>query len=178
MDISKLSDKQFALLWDKLAKKIKEDPIKNFIRAKGFMNFTPSPAQTVFLKIIFNQELDYTTIHDIYMEEVTDDEKFGLDTVQMTEVDLFKFMTGREYSKHIEVTKDVIVNMINLVIGRRGGKTTISAMLAIYCAIINNWKQFLQKTPFATVLVLSHSREFSDEKQVISPFILIVFDIF
>lgn len=162
MDLSKLSNTEFVQLWQTLAKKIKEDPIKNFIRAKGFMNFTPSPAQTVFLKIIFQQELDPITRHGIYME-VSNNGNFDLETKEMTEVEIFKFMTGRDYYKHKEISQQTIINMIDLIIGRRGGKTTLVAILAIYCAVINNWKPFLQKTPFASVLILSHSKEFSDE---------------
>lgn len=162
-DISKLSDKQFAAVWSKLIVKIKEDPIKNFIRAAGFMNFSPTPAQTVALKIIFGQELDPFTTHRIYQEEFTEDGKMDLVIEEMTEIQLFRFMTGRDYNSVAKDDSEVIINMIDLVVGRRGGKTTLSAMLAIYCAIATNWKQYLQKTPFATVLILSHSREFSDE---------------
>lgn len=161
-DISKLTDKQFAALWSKLIVKIKQDPIKNFIRAAGFMNFSPTPAQTVALKIIFGQDLDPFTEHNIYMETEVDG-KVDLEIVQMTETQLFKFMTGRTYNSVVAQDQKVVINMIDLVVGRRGGKTTLSAMLAIYCAISTNWKTFLQKTPFATVLILSHSREFSDE---------------
>lgn len=161
-DLSKLNDKQFAALWSKLITKIKEDPIKNFIRAAGFMNFSPTPAQTVALKIIFGQELDPFTEHKVYMETEIDG-KFDLEYEEMTETQIFKMMTGRDYTSVAKVSEKVIINMIDLVVGRRGGKTTLSAMLAIYCAVSNNWKPYLQKTPSAHVLILSHSREFSDE---------------
>jgi len=162
MDISKLNSKQFAQLWAGLIEKIKKDPIKYFIKAPGFMNFTPSPAQTVFLKIIFNQKLDNSVLHNIYVEVFGDDGEMDLEYREMTESQIFTYMTGKRYSD-LDLNDDDIINMIDLIIGRRGGKTTLSAMLAIYCAVSTNWKPFLKKTPSAHVLVLSHSRDFSDE---------------
>ena len=163
MDFTKLSDADFAKVWREIVAKIQEDPIKNFIVAKGFMDFTPTPAQTVALKIIFNKDLDPETEHKIYREVKTEAGRFDLLVDVMTEYELYKFMTGKDYEPNTEATDDIRFNMINLIIGRRGGKTTLSAMLAIYCAISTNWKPYLKKTPFATVLVLSHTREFSDE---------------
>lgn len=162
MDFSKLSNADFAKVWEGLISKIKEDPIKNFIKAPGFMNFTPTPAQTVFLKIVFNQSLDYFEKHTIWVEVVDEEGEFDLEMQRMTEVEIFRYMTGKEY-RDLVVTEEDIINMIDLIIGRRGGKTTLSAMLAIYCAVTTNWKPFLKKTPSAHVLVLSHSRDFSDE---------------
>jgi len=163
MEIDKLNNKQFAQLYDGVVKKILQDPIKNFIKAKGFMNFSPTPAQGVALKIIFDQELDAFTKYKVYQEHFTDDGKMDLHYVEMSETELYRHMTGRRYYYNKEQPDAVKKNMINLVVGRRGGKTTLSAMLAIYCAISTNWKTYLSKTPFATVLILSHSREFSDE---------------
>ena len=162
MDLTKLTDKQFAPLWMKLVEKIQEDPIENFIRARGFMNFTPTPAQIVFLKTVFNKKLDDKEQYLVWTETTNGLEEIDLEKKPMTEVDLYRHMTGRDYDAN-KVDEGDITNMINLIIGRRGGKTTLSAMLAIYCAIIRNWKPYLKKTPFATVLVLSHTREFSDE---------------
>lgn len=159
MNLNNLTDRQFAIMWQKMVEKIKEDPINNFIKAKGFIDFTPTPAQIVFLKIVFNKELDYFTKHKVYNEILDSESKFDLIYEEMTEVEIYKYLTGREY----KLNDDTIINMIDLIIGRRGGKTTISAMLAIYCAVINDWSMFLRKTPFATVLILSHSKEFSDE---------------
>ncbi len=162
MDLNKLSEAQFAKVWRELVKKIKEDPIQNFIKASGFMDFTPTPAQTVALKIIFNKQLDPIVKHKIWMEKIDENDVMDLFYVEMTETELYHFMTNRVYDPKC-VEEAQVFNMIDLVIGRRGGKTTLSAMLAIYCAISTNWKPFLRKTPFATVLVLSHTREFSDE---------------
>lgn len=161
MNIDKLSNAQLAQLWNGISEKIQEDPIQNFIKAPGFMNFTPSPAQVVFLKTIFGQTLDPSTLRNVYTEVVDDNDNFDLEFKHMTEPAIFEMLTGKPYGD--VVSESQVLNMIDLVIGRRGGKTTLSAMLAIYCAIINDWKPYLHKTPFATVLILSHSREFSDE---------------
>lgn len=157
--IAGLSNKEFAEEFDWLRQEIEKDPMANFIEHPLFMNFRPTPAQRVALKTIFCQELDDDVAHKVWMETKGADNDFDLVPVEMTEVELYKFMTDKDY----DVTKIKIKNKVNFVIGRRGGKTTLSSMLAIYCAIITNWKPFLQKTPFATVLVLSHSKEFSDE---------------
>lgn len=163
MDIDNLSEGQFAALFTKIVEKIKNDPINNFFKAAGFMNFLPTPAQTVALKIIFGVELDYLTQHIVRFEYEKDDGTFGLYEDEMTEVEIYKFMTGRPYVLNKDEDSATIINMINLVVGRRGGKTTLSAMLAIYCAITTNWRPYLKKTPTAHVLILSHSRDFSDE---------------
>lgn len=157
--IAGLSNKEFAEEFDWLRQRIEEDPMKNFIEHPLFMNFSPTPAQRVALKTIFCQELDDITNHQVWQETKDEDGNFDLEPVSMTEIELYKFMTDKDY----DVTTIKIRNKVNFIIGRRGGKTTLAAMLAIYCAIITNWKPYLQKTPFATVLVLSHSKEFSDE---------------
>lgn len=162
MDLEKLTEVQFAKVWRELIKKVKQNPLKNFICASGFMDFTPTPAQTVALKVIFNMVLDPITKHDIWSETEDENGKMDLEYRSMTEVELYFYMTNKAYNANC-VDEKVTFNMINLIIGRRGGKTTLAAMLAIYCAISTNWKPFLRKTPFATVLVLSHTREFSDE---------------
>lgn len=157
--IAGLSNKEFAEEFSWLREQIEADPMTNFIRHPLFMNFNPTPAQAVALKTIFCQELDESTIHSVWMEDKDADGNFDLKPVQMDEVQLYEYMTDKDY----DVTQIKIRNKVNFIIGRRGGKTTLSAMLAIYCAIITNWKPYLQKTPFATVLILSHSKEFSDE---------------
>lgn len=157
--IAGLSNKEFAEEFNWLREQIEQDPMRNFIEHPLFMNFRPTPAQRVALKTIFCQELDDREEHNVWMETKDADGNFDLEAVQMTEVELYKFMTDQDY----DVTKIKVKNKVNFIIGRRGGKTTLSSMLAIYCAIITNWKPYLQKTPFATVLVLSHSKEFSDE---------------
>jgi hypothetical protein len=157
--IANLDNTEFAEEFAFFLEGIEADPIKNFIEHKLFMNFKPTAAQRVALKTIFNQELDSSKKSMVWMEAKTKDGDFDLELIEMTETELYKYMTDKDY----DVTKIKIKNKIDFIIGRRGGKTTIAAMLAIYCAIITNWKPFLHKTPFATVLLMSHSREFSDE---------------
>lgn len=160
MDISKLDSKQFAIIFSKIMEKIKEDPIENFIKAQGFMDITPSPAQEVILKTVFGKELDATTKKEVSIEDIGPDDVFRLKKVWMTEVEIYHFLTEVTYDPE---SNDIVFNNIDLICGRRSGKTLLAAIIAIYCAISNNWKPFLRKTPFATVLILSHSRDFSDE---------------
>lgn len=161
MEIDKLSSKQFALLFHKIIERVKEDPIENFVRAGGFMDLEPSPAQEVILKIVFQKNLDAITKKEIQIEAEDLDGNFIIIPTVMTEVEIYEFMTDKVYeSVNIE---DIKINKINLICGRRSGKTLLSAVIAIYCAISNNWRPFLKKTPAATVLIMSHSREFSDE---------------
>lgn len=161
MDISKLTESQFAVIYSKIVEKIKEDPVTNFVKAGGFIDLDPSPAQEVILKVIFNKALDPVIKKLVLIEERSDVGKFVLVPHQMTEYEIYEFLTESKYNP--ESLKDIIINKINLICGRRSGKTLLSAIIAIYCAISTNWKPFLKKTPFATVLIMSHSREFSDE---------------
>lgn len=163
--IANLSELEFAQLWAKVAPKILEDPIQNFVKAQGFIDLkTVTPAQVVALKLVFNQTLDPTTQHGIFSEIKDDQGKFDLETVQMTETELFAYMTGRDYDEFIaDRDEDTKLNTINLIIGRRGGKTLIASILAILSAVKMNWKPYLQKTPFATVLIMSHDSSFSEE---------------
>jgi hypothetical protein len=157
--IANLSNSEFAEEFEWLRAKIEEDPIANFIQHSLFMDFAPTPAQRVALKTVFRQELDEELLHPVWMETKDQDGAFDLELQDLSETELYKFMTSHDYDKSILDT----LNKIDLICGRRSGKTTVSAMLAIYCAIITNWGQYLHKTPFATVLILSHSKEFSDE---------------
>lgn len=160
MDISRLNTQQFAILFSKIIEKIKEDPIENFVRAQGFLDLNPSPAQEVILKIVFGKQLDKSTLKKVKFEE-RDGKSIKFKAVLMTEYEIYKFLTDFDYDpKNI---KDIKINKIDLICGRRSGKTLLAAIIAIYCSISNNWKPFLRKTPFATVLIMSHSREFSDE---------------
>ena len=160
MDISKLNNQQFAVLFNKLIERIKEDPIENFVKAGGFLDLDPTPAQEVILKIVFSKELDPLTKKKVRFEERSG-ASIKFKTVLMTEYEIYEFLTESKYDPR--KLKDIKINKINLICGRRSGKTLLSAVIAIYCAISNNWKPFLKKTPFATVLIMSHSREFSDE---------------
>lgn len=161
LDISKMNDQQFALVYSKIVERIKENPIENFVKASGFLDFEPSAAQEVILKVIFNKSLDSTTKKEVFVETRGDGDVFKLETQLMTEVEIYEFMTESKYDA--DALKEVKINKINLICGRRSGKTLLSAIIAIYCAIVTNWKPFLRKTPFATVLIMSHSTEFSSE---------------
>lgn len=160
MDVSKLNTQQFAVLFDRIIKKIKEDPITNFVKAQGFIDLEPTPVQEVILKLVFSKELDSITKKKVRME-FRDGASIGFKTVLMTEYEIYEFLTESPYDP--KRLKNVKINKINLICGRRSGKTLLSAIISIYCAISNNWKPFLKKTPYATVLIMSHSREFSDE---------------
>jgi len=157
--ISQLSEEQFAYLFHGLLEEILKDPLERFIKAEGMMNFDPTPAQAVALKCVFGQLLDETTLHEVYEEYSDEDTEFGLEKVQMTEVEIYEQMTGFRYDGDLQKAR----TRINLIIGRRGGKTTLSAMLAIFGSIKTNWKPYLTKTPSATVAVLSHTKELSEE---------------
>lgn len=160
MDVTKLTSQQFAVFFGKVVERIKEDPIENFVRAGGFLDLEPTPAQEVILKIVFSKELDPLTKKKVRVEE-RDGKTVVFKTKLMTEYEIYEFLTESQYDP--KKLKDIKINKINLICGRRSGKTLLSAIIAIYCAIANNWKPFLKKTPFATVLIMSHSREFSDE---------------
>lgn len=160
MDVSKMSHQQFVIVFNKIIERIKEDPIENFVKASGFLDLEPTAAQEVILKIVFGKELDPLTRKKVRFEE-RNGASIKFKTVLMTEYEIYEFLTESKYNP--KKLKDVKINKINLICGRRSGKTLLSAIISIYCAISNNWKPFLKKTPFATVLIMSHSREFSDE---------------
>jgi hypothetical protein len=161
MDISKLNNKQFAMVFHKVVEKVKEDPIEYFVKAQGFLDLNPTPAQEVILKVVFGKKLDPLIKKEVRMEKTLDNGDFSLEVRMMTEYEIYEFLTEAPYDP--DDIKAAKINKINLICGRRSGKTLLSAVIAIYCAISNNWKPYLKKTPFATVLIMSHSREFSDE---------------
>jgi hypothetical protein len=161
MDIANLNNKQFALIFMKVVEKVKEDPIEFFVKAQGFLDLDPTAAQEVILKVVFGKTLDPLIKKEVRVEETTANGDFTIVSKMMTEYEIYEFLTESPYDPL--VIKAAKINKINLICGRRSGKTLLSAVIAIYCAISNNWKPFLKKTPFATVLIMSHSREFSDE---------------
>lgn len=161
MDIASLNNKQFALVFSKVIEKIKQDPISYFVRAQGFLDMEPTPAQEVILKVIFSKPLDPIIKKEVRMEQTAANGDFFIETKLMTEYEIYKFLTEVDYD--LKSIQEIKVNKINLICGRRSGKTLLSAVIAIYCAVSNNWKIYLKKAPFSTVLIMSHSREFSDE---------------
>ncbi len=158
--IKDMDELEFAQYFASIRSKILTDPIAYFIRAKGLINFKPTPAQNVALKCIFGQKLDAETKHMVYQETVDEFGAFDLDQIFYSEAELYKLMTGFDYDSD-GATK--AANRINLIVGRRGGKTTLAAIVAIYSTIKVNWRPYLTKTPVATVLVLSHSVDLSEE---------------
>jgi hypothetical protein len=158
--IKDMTDLEFAKYFSTVREKILTDPIRFFIRSEGLINFSPTPAQMVALKCIFNQRLDSETKYMVYQETVDEFGAFDLEQIYYTEVELYKLMTGFDYEQD---GAEKARNRINLIVGRRGGKTTLAAIVAIYSTIKVNWTPYLTKTPVATVLVLSHSVDLSEE---------------
>ena len=157
-NIADLDELEFAKVFKDVQSKIAKDPLKFFVRAPGLINFKPTPAQTVALKSVFGQALDPTKLHKVYEEYTNTNDDFDLRNEEVTETELYETMTGFPYDKN-----DRARNRINLIVGRRGGKSSLSAILAIYSSIKTNWKPLLKKTPIATVAILSHSVDFSQE---------------
>ncbi len=157
--IADMDEVEFAHFFHAAREKILTDPLKYFVKAKGFINFTPTPGQTIILKSAFGQALDPNTKHKVWVETATEGVPFDLEWGEYTEPELYQLFTGgMEYEP-----SEKKFNRINLLLGRRSGKTTVASVLALYSTIKVNWKPFLSKTPVATVAVLSHSVEFSQE---------------
>lgn len=116
--IAGLSNTEFAEEFAYFLQEIEVDPIKNFIEHKLFMNFSPTPAQRVALKTIFCQELNDSDKFAVWMETKNKDNDFDLELQEMTEVELYKYMTDRDY----DVTQIKIKNKINFIVGRREEK--------------------------------------------------------
>jgi len=171
--IQGLSEMEFAKLFKLHHEKICQDPISFFIKASGYLDFYPSPAQTVALKLAFGQKLDPNIKYTVSQERSIPDVGFTLVAVEMTEIELYKYMTEKDYglpnteeSPVVTVPSTdsgVLLNYLDFIVGRRGGKTTLAAALSIFCSIKENWTPYLEKTPFATVLILSPNIELSQE---------------
>ncbi len=119
--LNQMSDYEFAEFFTGLLDWIHEDPLENFVKHKYFMDFNPTPAQTVALKCTFGQPLDEITPHHVWMETADTEGIFALEKVLMTEVELFRFMTDQEYMPELQTKR----NRINLIVGRRGGKCQV-----------------------------------------------------
>lgn len=156
--IEKLTNTEFDNLFIKIHEKITENPITNFLEAKGFINIILTPGQRVLFKLVMNVPLDYDTKYQVYLEDNTAEE-FKLMEDYMTEVELYEFYTQKDY----DPTKIEIIRDVTLLIGRRGSKTTIASILAVWVALKKNWKYQLGRKKVATIPVMSHTKEFSDE---------------
>lgn len=157
--IENMSQENFEKFFIDLHQQVQKNPLKNFVESPLFMNTKPTPGQRVLFKLVFKQKLDSEQKHWIYEETQDENEDFSLEKVWLTETELYEFYTGKKY----DFNKCQIVNDISLILGRRSGKTLCSSILAIYYVIRQNWKKLLGKKRVATALVVSHTKEFSDE---------------
>ena len=161
---------ELADFWTSFAPKIKEDPIKNFIEHPLFIGagkeegerYKASAPVRVVVKIFFNLELDSIILHDVRMEDmVKEDERrnWHLITEQMTETEIYKFMTGKDYV----YGKNTYITNMNLIMGRRAGKTTLIMILSIMTVILDNWAPKLYTHPKATTLVMAQRKKDAQE---------------
>jgi hypothetical protein len=157
--VDKLSDIEFARTFAKHRERILSDPIAFFIKGTGYLDFLPSAAQSVALKLAFGQTLDDTVKYLVPQERMTADGTFCLMDSEMTEFELYNYMTDINYDK----TKNPVLNYLDFIVGRRGGKTTLAAALSCFCSIKEDWSKYLEKTPVATILILSPTKELSQE---------------
>ena len=77
---------------------------------------------------------------------------FAIDMTQ-AEVQIYQQCTNRTQTPHDEVTTAW------LVIGRRGGKSIILALIACYLAIFRNWEQYLTPGETGSIKVLAVDRK-------------------
>lgn len=157
--LENMTQKEFDKYFIKIHETIIKDPLNNFVRAKGFVNTNPAPGQRVLLKLVFGQKLDSETKYKVYSETKGLDNRFKLIEEYKTEVELYEFMTDKVY----DFEKVCKITDISLIVGRRGGKTLISSILAIYSTLKIDWKPLLGKHNTATILIASHTKDFSDE---------------
>lgn len=159
--INAMSQKEFETWFTKLHPKIVENPIENFVQAIGFLDTTPTPGQRVLFKLVFKEQLDPEEKMMCLLEVPSEDpeEEFKLIEGFFTEVELYEIYTGKVYNpEKVDRLSD-----ISLVVGRRGSKTLSSSVLAIWKCIEMDWKPLLGKNNVATMLVMSHTKDFSDE---------------
>lgn len=159
--IDKMNDKEFNVWFTKLHSKVVENPINNFVKSVGFLDTIPTPGQRVLFKLVFNEILDDTEKMKVLVEVPSPlgEDGFELEEAYFTEVELYEIYTGKKYDP---ATLNRLSD-INLVVGRRGSKTLSSSVLAIWKCVEMDWKPLLGKNPVATMLVMSHTKDFSDE---------------
>ncbi|RLI54085.1 MAG: hypothetical protein DRP09_14080 [Candidatus Thorarchaeota archaeon] len=155
--VNDMNEREFAEFFQTLRVKILEDPIRFFVKSPKFLDTTPTPGQTILLKSVFGQKLDPVTKYKVAIRDRSA-EDFQLIDSNLTEVELYKLMTEFDY-----VENDKKYNRINLICGRRSGKSLFASIIALFSAIKVNWKPYLKKHPVATIAVLSHSVDFSQE---------------
>ena len=177
--VDSLSEDQFAKIFEGLRDRIKSDPYKHFVESDVFCNFVPVAGQVVALKLIFDQPLDPDNTFRV-AEQVGEHED-GAPKMQWRETDeweLYEYMTGKRY--HLDNVGKDKKNNITACFGRRGGKTTLAAILGIWSAVRLDWRAIRDKEgkilkyedgsyeffglgdkAFGEVKVLSRSVEFS-----------------
>ena len=158
--VDALSPLQFAKTFSVYQKFITEDPLNEFVRNPVFIDFNPVAGQLVLLKLIFGQKLDDTTKHKV-LEKIgkKPDGSPNLVWTEFTEVELFYLLADCEYDFELIRHK----NRITLCLGRRGGKTTIAAILGIWSAVRKDWKPLLGAKNKAEVKLLSQTVDFSKD---------------
>ena len=78
---------------------------------------------------------------------------FGIRLKTPQELELYETMTGRRTQPKDGVTEAW------LVVGRRGGKSFILALIAVYIACFINWKPFLSPGELGTVMIVASDRK-------------------
>ena len=160
---------KFEKAWSSFAKQILEDPIENFIKSPLFCDIDLSPVQALLVKLTFNIELDKSAIHTIRVEDFKYKDEhgqrtFGLKEVQMNEYELFSHITlNKSYEEFREMNKKSQIQEIDLICGRRSGKSLLSILLSLIKGITKNYKEQLGKKTQASFLLVSHSKSFSSD---------------
>jgi len=98
-EVEKLSELEFALVFEKALKDSWQDPIKNFVEASKFLNITLGVGQRVAMKSILGQKLNGTIKHPIRIETTSSDGSFVLKEESLTEQQIFTLMTDHRYDE-------------------------------------------------------------------------------
>jgi hypothetical protein len=77
---------------------------------------------------------------------------FGL-AMSEDELKVFKEFTGREKMF------DSSFKEVFLIIGRRGGKSFISALIAVFLAVFKNWKEYLRPGEIGWIMCIASDRK-------------------
>ena len=173
--IDNMKPKEFAMWWTKFSQEIKKDPIKNFIEHPLFIGagkeegerYVATPAVRVVVNVFFNLELDSKVKCKVRVEDFIDEtdqvmelgDRWFLTDDYMTETEIYEFMTGKTYTYNV----DTYITMMELIMGRRAGKTALIAILSIMTVILDNWAPFLFTHPKATTLIMAQRKKDAEE---------------
>ncbi len=158
-EIEKLSEYEFALVFEKALKESWQDPIKNFVEARKFLGITLGIGQKVALKCILGQKLDGTVKYPVRIEATKPDGSFDLTEEFLTERELFSRMTDLRYDEAQVFPK----SEVSMICGRRAGKTLMASVLSLWSAIKLNWKKYLGRKKVAEVFVIAQHRDFAQD---------------